>query len=166
MGAAASAISRHARPGRTHKMVFVANMELGMGKGKLAAQVGHACLGVYRFASSSEDVCFTGFWNDLIPSHLFQGQDALNAWRSHGEVKIAVKGSSTKHLQELNEMAKKLVCLLPQRLNLICIPFQKLYTYLVQDAGYTQIPAGSRTVLAVFGPLEDVDQVTGDLKLL
>lgn len=34
--------------GRTHKMVLVANMSLKMGTGKLAAQVGHATLGVYR----------------------------------------------------------------------------------------------------------------------
>lgn len=33
---------------RTHKMVFVANMGLKMGTGKLAAQVGHATLAVYK----------------------------------------------------------------------------------------------------------------------
>ena len=44
------------RPGRTHKMVFVANMSLKMGAGKMAAQVGHACLGVYRTAVKTEEV--------------------------------------------------------------------------------------------------------------
>ena len=30
------------------EMVFVVNKELGMGVGKAAAQVAHACLGLYR----------------------------------------------------------------------------------------------------------------------
>lgn len=42
---------------RQHKMVFVVNMSLKMGAGKLAAQVGHATLAVYRLAQRSEEVC-------------------------------------------------------------------------------------------------------------
>lgn len=44
--------------------------------------------------------------------------------------------------------------------------FQGLYAYLVADAGHTQIPAGSRTVLGIFGPISEIDAVTGQLKLL
>lgn len=36
----------------------------------------------------------------------------------------------------------------------------------IQDAGHTQIPSGSQTVLAIFGLVKDVDKVTGQLKLL
>ena len=36
----------------------------------------------------------------------------------------------------------------------------------IQDAGRTQIAAGSTTVLGVLGPKQVVDQVTGHLKLL
>lgn len=43
---------------------------------------------------------------------------------------------------------------------------QGLFAYVVSDAGRTQIPAGSRTVLAIFGPSDLVDSVTGQLKLL
>lgn len=36
----------------------------------------------------------------------------------------------------------------------------------IQDAGHTQIPAGSRTVCAIGpGPAKLIDQVTGHLKL-
>ncbi|CAD6193634.1 unnamed protein product [Caenorhabditis auriculariae] len=119
--------------GRTHKMVLVANMSLKMGTGKLAAQVGHATLGVYRQAMNSED-----------------GSSAINEWTRHGQVKIVVKGQSTEQLMDLCKAAKDAGC----------------YYYLVQDAGYTQIPAGSRTVLGVFGTVEQVDSVTGGLKLL
>lgn len=41
---------------KPHKMVFVANMGLKMGVGKLAAQVGHATLGVYCKAMKSKQV--------------------------------------------------------------------------------------------------------------
>lgn len=43
----------------------------------------------------------------------------------------------------------------------------RLPTYMVADAGRTQIAAGSRTVLAIGpGPKSVIDQVTGHLKLL
>ncbi|EFP10987.1 hypothetical protein CRE_31042 [Caenorhabditis remanei] len=119
--------------GRTHKMVLVANMSLKMGTGKLAAQVGHATLGVYRQAMNSE-----------------AGQNAIAAWSRHGQVKIVVKGQSTEQLMDLCKAAKDAGC----------------FYYLVQDAGFTQIPAGSRTVLGIFGTVEQVDSVTGGLKLL
>jgi len=40
------------------------------------------------------------------------------------------------------------------------LPYSK-----IEDAGFTQIPAGSQTVLAIFGVVSDVDKVTGHLKL-
>ncbi len=42
-----------------------------------------------------------------------------------------------------------------------------LPVYIVCDAGRTQIPAGSQTVLAVGpGPKSAIDKITGHLKLL
>lgn len=114
-------------------MVLVANLSLKMGTGKLAAQVGHATLGVYRQAMNSE-----------------AGQNAVSSWTKHGQVKIVVRGQSTEQLMDLCKSAKDAGC----------------FYYLVQDAGYTQIPPGSRTVLGIFGTVEQVDSVTGGLKLL
>lgn len=118
---------------RQQKMVFVVNMSLKMGVGKLAAQVGHATLGVYRLAQRSEE-----------------GQRALDAWRAFGEMKVVVKGHNTEMLLDIFKQAKD----------------SGLFAYIVSDAGRTQIPAGSRTVLGVFGPSEVVDTITGELKLL
>uniref|UniRef100_A0A158Q834 peptidyl-tRNA hydrolase n=1 Tax=Elaeophora elaphi TaxID=1147741 RepID=A0A158Q834_9BILA len=118
---------------RQHKMVFVVNMSLKMGVGKLAAQVGHATLGVYRLALRSEE-----------------GQRALDAWRTAGEMKVVVKGHNTEMLLDFFKQSKDL----------------GLFAYIVSDAGRTQIPAGSRTVLGIFGPTHIVDLVTGELKLL
>lgn len=119
--------------GQSHKMVFVVNMSLKMRTGKIAAQVGHATLGVYRLAQRTE-----------------QGQQALAAWQGFGEMKVVVKGDSTEQLLDLFKQAKD----------------TGLFAYIVSDAGRTQIPAGSRTVLGIFGPSEVVDTVTGDMKLL
>lgn len=119
--------------GRTHKMVLVANMSLKMGTGKLAAQVGHATLAVYKAAMSTEE-----------------GKTGIEAWQRHGQVKIVVKGESTEQLMDLFKTAKDV----------------GVHAYIIQDAGYTQIPPGSRTVLGLFGPVQAVDAVTGHLKLL
>lgn len=119
--------------GRSYKMVFVANTSLKMGAGKMAAQVGHATLGVYQQAMRSE-----------------AGREMVKHWTRVGQVKIVVKGESTEQLVELSKASNN----------------AGVFSYLVADAGYTQIPAGSRTVLAVFGPVEQVDAITGGLKLL
>jgi len=75
----------------------------------------------------------------------------LRFYNANGQPKIAVRCPDLATLRLLEGKARGL----------------GLPTYLVQDAGRTQIAAGSRTVLAVGpGPKSFVDQVTGDLKLL
>ena len=75
----------------------------------------------------------------------------LDAWFKTGQKKICVKGDSAKHLEQLSTDAKR----------------NGLLANKIHDAGHTQIPAGSFTVLAI-GPCrdEDIETVTGDLKLL
>lgn len=66
------------------------------------------------------------------------------------EKKIVLKGNSTEHLMELYDKAKE----------------ANIPAYLVRDAGHTQIPRGSVTVLSLFGTDENVDKITGKLSLL
>ncbi|KAG8557176.1 hypothetical protein GDO81_018356 [Engystomops pustulosus] len=77
-------------------------------------------------------------------------KEVADKWEEYGAKKIVLQGSSTSHLLELQALAISL----------------DLPTYLVQDAGRTQIAAGSRTVLAIMGEEEMVNKVTGKLKLL
>ena len=43
----------------------------------------------------------------------------------------------------------------------------KIAAYLIEDAGHTEIPAGTKTVLGLGpAPSNIIDQVTGDLPLL
>ncbi|WMV58910.1 hypothetical protein MTR67_052295 [Solanum verrucosum] len=76
---------------------------------------------------------------------------ALNSrWEMCGQVKVVVKIESEDDMLVLQERAKS-----------INIP-----THITIDAGRTQIAPNSRTVMAILGPADMVDNVTGGLKLL
>ena len=66
------------------------------------------------------------------------------------ETKIVLRGENTTQLEALSHQASSV----------------GLDNYLVQDAGHTQVAAGSKTVLGIFGKVTEVDRVTGTLKLL
>lgn len=105
-------------------MLFVVNGELKMGKGKICAQVGHAVIGAYI---QMEDQA----------RYDERAKMRLSSWEAVGSPKIVVKTDSEKQMISIK---KKL-----QALDI------GINTYLVQDAGHTQIKAGSRTVLGI-GP--------------
>jgi PTH2 family peptidyl-tRNA hydrolase len=72
-------------------------------------------------------------------------------WQKQGGKKAVVKVENEKDFYLLEEKAKKL----------------NIFTYIVEDAGLTEIPSGTKTVLGI-GPAPDniIDQVTGDLPLV
>lgn len=133
MGGTSSMIRSPFMLQRPTKMVFVANMELKMGIGKLAAQVGHATLSLFL---------------EIQHNKAFEAD--LNSWLSNGSMKIVLKGRNAEELIDLFKKAKE----------------AGLPAYIIQDAGRTQIAPGSRTVLGIFGSNEEVDKITGELKLL
>ncbi|GAX11949.1 peptidyl-tRNA hydrolase, PTH2 family [Fistulifera solaris] len=114
-----------------YKMVLVVNTELKMGKGKIAAQCGHAAVGCYQRMARQCPI-------------------ALQAWQQTGCAKIAVQCPTQEELERIRALVRNRG-----------IPY-----YLVEDAGRTQIAAGSRTVLGVFGPTSVFTGVTDHLKLL
>ncbi|KAG5983693.1 hypothetical protein E4U55_007442 [Claviceps digitariae] len=119
------------------KLVLVVRTDLGMTKGKIAAQCSHATLACYKTLLRSKP----------------DGPQAklLRRWEKRGQAKIAVQVKSEKELTELRWKALDL----------------GLTAEVIQDAGRTQIDPGSLTVLGVGpGPKSLVDQVTGHLKLL
>lgn len=71
-----------------YKMIFVVNGSLKMGVGKIAAQVGHACLGLFREIMVEKRV-------------------ELEAWEYYGEKKIVLRGTDATHLELLFEKAKE-----------------------------------------------------------
>ncbi|KAI1160070.1 PTH2-domain-containing protein [Nemania serpens] len=120
------------------KLVLVVRTDLGMTKGKIAAQCSHATLACYktlsRTASSSADAA-----------------RVLQRWERLGQAKIAVQVKSQEELLALMGRARGL----------------GITAEVIQDAGRTQIDPGSLTVLGVGpAPKSLVDQITGGLKLL
>jgi peptidyl-tRNA hydrolase, PTH2 family len=77
--------------------------------------------------------------------------DTFKEWYEEGQKKVVVKAPDLRALYELKARAEDL----------------GLVTSLIQDAGLTEIPAGTVTVLGI-GPArdQDVDRVTGHLSLL
>lgn len=86
----------------------------------------------------------------LYKKLLYKAPKALNRWEMCGQVKVVLKSESEEDLLILQERAKSL----------------KLPTHVTIDAGRTQIAPNSRTVMAILGPADVVDDVTGGLKLL
>ena len=111
------------------KQVIAVRTDLGMGDGKLAAQVAHASLNAYENAPDSD----------------------AEDWNRTGATKVVVSVGGEDELVELERQARA----------------AKLPHALVRDAGRTQVESGTATALGVGpAPAEDVDAVTGDLKLL
>ena len=76
--------------------------------------------------------------------------DLLTRWRSEGARKIALKVPDEDTLKQLYREATD----------------AGLVTYLVKDAGHTEIPPGTLTVVGILGPRRSVDILVGDLSLL
>jgi PTH2 family peptidyl-tRNA hydrolase len=78
-------------------------------------------------------------------------QDVWKAWFREGQKKVAVKVGSEEELLELRRNAIS----------------HSLPNALIRDAGMTELPPGTITVLGI-GPAkaELIDEVTGELKLL
>lgn len=115
------------------KLILIVRNDLKMGKGKIAAQVGHAVLGIYK--------------NNIKQKRT----DILEKWFNTGEAKVVCKINSERDLYTIKYKAEQM----------------NICTCVIQDAGRTQIAAGSSTVLAI-GPdySNRLNQITSHLKLL
>ena len=75
---------------------------------------------------------------------------ALNAWERDGETKVVLTVPDLDSFNALQDVAEQ----------------HEVAVFVVQDAGRTEVAAGSVTVLGVFGVVSEVDRVTGGLQLL
>ncbi|KAL1900890.1 hypothetical protein Sste5346_001951 [Sporothrix stenoceras] len=122
------------------KLVLVVRTDLGMTKGKIAAQCGHATLACYKILRRAAERDPTGSSARL-----------LQRWERRGQAKIAVQAKGEDTLVTLMGVAHSL----------------GVTAEVIADAGRTQIESGSLTVLGVGpAPKSLVDKITGHLKLL
>jgi len=124
------------------KLLVVVRTDLFMSQGKIAAQVSHACLGAYRLALEADPaMAFT--WIDAFGEKI-----VVCAAPTYDE---GSKESQLHFLQSTRRAASN----------------AGVVTYIVHDAGRTEVEPGSITVLAL-GPAYSsrIDQYTRHLKLL
>ncbi|KAJ0125374.1 peptidyl-trna hydrolase pth2 [Diaporthe amygdali] len=127
--------------GEECKLILVVRTDLGMTKGKIAAQCGHATLACFKSISKAARAAGPGS----------PAARLLQRWERHGQAKVALQTKSADELHELLAKARSL----------------GITAEVIADAGRTQIDPGSLTVLGVGpAPKSAVDQVTGHLKLL
>lgn len=119
------------------RMALVIRQDLGMQKGKIAAQCCHAALGCYRLIATD-------------PSRASYNPTMVNRWLRGGQAKITLKCPDKDVMDELYAKAIAM----------------GVNANVIHDAGRTQIAAGSATVLGLGpAPKAVLDQITGELKL-
>ena len=119
------------------RMALIVRTDLGMLKGKVAAQCSHAAVSLYKQMISD-------------PESDGYNPEMIKRWEQGGQAKIVLKSSN---IDEIDELLMRAVSL-------------NINNYLVVDAGRTQIASGSATVLGLGpAPRSVLALVTGDLKL-
>jgi PTH2 family peptidyl-tRNA hydrolase len=93
-----------------YKMVFLVRMDLKMGLGKIAAQVGHGTLKAYKQMEARIDKCETD-------------EVSFFEWMEGGSKKIVLKVLDEKQLMETLKRAEEM----------------KLNNCYIRDAGLTQV---------------------------
>lgn len=80
-----------------------------------------------------------------------QNKNVWKEWKNSGQKKVVLK---VQNLEQLKELVKKL-------------EMKNFLHFIVKDAGLTQLSPGTVTAIGI-GPVlsEEVDKITGDLKLL
>lgn len=137
--------------GEECKLVLCVRTDLGMTKGMFNPQPRNAPANnpgkIAAQASHATLACYKRLARSSNP----QERAILARWENLGQAKIALQVKGQADLLELQAKARSL----------------GLTAETIQDAGRTQIEAGSMTVLGVGpAPRSLVDQVTGHLKLL
>lgn len=87
----------------------------------------------------------------LVESLKGRQADRLAPWRAQGQRKIALTAETLDDLERLERAARS----------------RGLPTAMVEDAGLTEVPPGTKTVLGIGpGTSAEIDPVTGELDLL
>ncbi|KAL8895258.1 MAG: hypothetical protein Q9207_008241 [Kuettlingeria erythrocarpa] len=118
------------------KLVLVVRTDLGMGKGKIAAQCSHATLACYRVLST------------IFPKSL---NPVLKQWERMGQAKVVVQAKDEEQLETLQAQALSL--------GLCAQIIHDAGRTQIASGSATVLGVGP-------GPKSVVDQVTGGLKLL
>lgn len=123
------------------KQVIVVRNELGMRKGKIAAQVAHAAM---KFIVDDLD--------ETVPAVTRKFTPAEKQWLSGAFAKVVARVDSEQELLDLIEEAKR----------------RGITVHPIIDAGRTEFHGVPTLTCCAFGPdyCDRLDEITGKLKLL
>ena len=92
-----------------------------------------------------------GLYDDILEGENIYQKSALNNWFNYGQKKVVLKIPDLDTMLEVVKKCKKL----------------KLQYCIISDAGHTQIPQGSITVLGIGPDISDkINDITGTFKLM
>ena len=92
-----------------------------------------------------------GLYDDILEGENIYQKTALNNWFNYGQKKVVLKIPDLDKMLEVVKNCKKL----------------KLQYCIISDAGHTQIPQGSITVLGIGPDIGDkINSITGTFKLM
>lgn len=133
------------------KQVIVVRKDLGMRKGKIAAQVAHASLGAL-LKNSYKTVTKGSLHSTANVTIPMTTNSPLYAWLNGPFTKICVSCDSEEELLALVAKAEA----------------QGILHCLITDSGKTEFNGVPTKTCAAFGPnwIEDIDKLTGHLKLM
>jgi len=103
---------------------------------------------------------------------LSKGKLAAQCAHASAECVLSAKRSSPRSLDRyLSRGARKIVCKVPDLVSLKEVHSRAkkagLVCHLVTDAGHTEIPPGTETVVGIGpGPRDQIDKITGHLSLV
>ena len=131
------------------KQVIVMRKDLQMTKGKMIAQGSHASLGVILQMMNVENTSVEGEYNINLNVKV---NSPLDVWLNDGVKKVCVYVESEEDLINLYNMAKE----------------KGLPAILIEDGGLTMFKGVPTKTCIAIGPAEEeeIDVITGDLKLL
>ena len=125
-------------------MYIVVNKDLNMSPGKLAAQVGHGVERVCGYYKYIWDIC-NSLENEDTSKNYYEFINNFVEWRNEGQSTKIVLGADTKTFNKLKS---------------------KLSSFVITDAGRTEIAPNTETVIC-FSPMEkDSDKDIKRLQLL
>lgn len=127
------------------KQVIVVRKDLNMRKGKMISQGAHASMAFITRNINSKDNVFSAMFNDEQFENIY-------SWLKNSFVKICVSVNSEKELLEIYQKAKD----------------AGLLVELIIDNGKTEFNGVPTPTCLAIGPdkNEEIDKITGDLKLL
>ncbi len=106
----------------------------------------------------------------IVRTDLDMSRGKIVAQAAHAAVEVALKARGTAMFERWRQAGSRKISLVAPNLETLDDISSKsahgIVSHIVKDAGHTEIPPGSVTVLGLLGPRHSIDFLISDLDLL